>query len=128
MYVDKKLKGIKIVQSLSRLNRTREGKTDTLVVDFKNTADEIEEGYAKYDKCTSLIDKTTSDYIFKLFAEIIGLGIITQKDLDDFAQIFFGSGSGQAKLYAAVDPIIQRFNDADEQDQDKLLKLSLIHI
>ena len=67
MYVDKKLKGIKIVQSLSRLNRTREGKTDTLVVDFKNTADEIEEGYSKYYKGTSLIDKTTSDYIFKLF-------------------------------------------------------------
>jgi len=128
MYVDKKLKGIKIVQSLSRLNRTRDGKTDTLVVDFKNTADEIEEGYAKYYKGTSLIDKTTSDYIFKLFAEIMGLDIITQKDLDGFAQIFFGSGSGQGKLYAAVDGVIQRFNDADERDQDKLVKLLKIYI
>ena len=54
--------------------------------------------------------------------------LVTQKDLDDFAQIFFGSGSGQAKLYAAVDPVIQRFNDADEQDQDKLLKLLKIYI
>ncbi len=128
MYVDKKLKGIKIVQSLSRLNRTRKGKTDTLVVDFKNTVDEIEEGYAKYYSGTSLIDKTTSDYIFKLFTEIIELGIITQKDLDYFAQVFFDSSSGQGKLYAAVDGAIQRFDDADEQDQDKLLKLLKIYI
>ena len=34
MFVDKKLKGIKAVQTLSRLNRTCKGKDDTLVIDF----------------------------------------------------------------------------------------------
>lgn len=38
MFVDKKLKDVKAVQTLSRLNRTCPGKTDTFVLDFVNTA------------------------------------------------------------------------------------------
>ncbi len=37
MFVDKKLSGIKAVQTLSRLNRTMEGKEETFVLDFVNT-------------------------------------------------------------------------------------------
>jgi type I restriction enzyme R subunit len=36
MYVDKKLSGVKAVQTLSRLNRTYPGKEDTFVLDFAN--------------------------------------------------------------------------------------------
>lgn len=41
MTVDKKLKGVKAVQTLSRLNRTHPGKADTFVLDFINTQEEI---------------------------------------------------------------------------------------
>ena len=41
MYVDKKLSGVKAVQTLSRLNRTCQGKEDTFVLDFVNNRDEI---------------------------------------------------------------------------------------
>jgi type I restriction enzyme R subunit len=41
MYVDKKLAGVKAVQTLSRLNRTHPGKTDTFVLDFANRAEDI---------------------------------------------------------------------------------------
>ena len=43
MIVDKKLKGVKAVQTLSRLNRTCPGKTDTFVLDFVNKAEDIRE-------------------------------------------------------------------------------------
>jgi type I restriction enzyme R subunit len=36
MYVDKKLSGVKAVQTLSRLNRMHPGKEDTFVLDFAN--------------------------------------------------------------------------------------------
>ncbi len=36
MYVDKKLSGVQCVQTLSRLNRTKSGKTDTFILDFVN--------------------------------------------------------------------------------------------
>ena len=128
MYVDKKLKGIKIIQSLSRLNRTAEsyGKTDTFVMDFHNTVDEIKAGYAPYYKGATLIDKTTSDIVENLFNEILIFDIIKQYDLDEFAQIFFkkfGESNDHAMLYAKIDTIRQRFEDADEQTQHKIVSL-----
>ncbi|MEC1906639.1 hypothetical protein ACFU2N_12225 [Bacillus velezensis] len=41
MFVDKKLHGVKAVQTLSRLNRTMQGKKDTFILDFVNTEEEI---------------------------------------------------------------------------------------
>jgi type I restriction enzyme R subunit len=41
MYVDKVLSDVKAVQTLSRLNRSCEGKTDTFVLDFVNSDNEI---------------------------------------------------------------------------------------
>ena len=128
MYVDKKLKGIKIIQSLSRLNRTAPeyGKTDTFVMDFQNTVDEIKAGYAQYYKGATLIDKTTSDVIENLFNEILSFDIIKQHDLDEFAQIIFKKfkeTNDDGMLHAKINPIRQRFNDADEQTQRKIVSL-----
>ena len=46
--MDKKLKGIKAVQTLSRLNRTYNGKDDTLVIDFVNEASDIQEAFKPF--------------------------------------------------------------------------------
>lgn len=48
MFVDKKLTGVKAVQTLSRLNRTMSGKEDTFVLDFVNTAEEIQKAFQPY--------------------------------------------------------------------------------
>ena len=41
MYIDKKLSGIKVVQTLSRINRTFPNKTDTFIIDFQNKIEDI---------------------------------------------------------------------------------------
>lgn len=46
MYIDKKLKGPKAVQTLSRANRTYPGKNDTFILDFVNNAEDIKDAYA----------------------------------------------------------------------------------
>ncbi|MDA8034362.1 MAG: type I restriction endonuclease subunit R, partial [Actinomycetota bacterium] len=48
MYVDKVLVGLNAVQTLSRLNRTCDGKTDTFVLDFRNDAEDIVEAFEPY--------------------------------------------------------------------------------
>jgi len=49
MYVDKKLEGVKAVQTLSRLNRTIPGlKIDTFVLDFANNATDIQEAFEPF--------------------------------------------------------------------------------
>src|SRR5437764_4539733 len=49
MYVDKKLGGVNAVQTLSRLNRTYPGKNETMVLDFVNEAEEIQQAFAPYN-------------------------------------------------------------------------------
>ena len=54
MYVDKRLDGLQCVQSLSRLNRVAPGKTDTLVLDFVNEPDQVQEAFQQYYQTTTL--------------------------------------------------------------------------
>jgi type I restriction enzyme, R subunit len=47
-YVDKTLRGLQCVQTLSRLNRTTTSKSDTFVMDFVNTSNDILESFQRY--------------------------------------------------------------------------------
>ena len=56
----------------------------------------------------------------------MSFGIIKQYDLDEFAQIFFKKfeeSNDHAMMYAKIEPILQRFKDADEQTQHKIVSL-----
>lgn len=48
LFLDKPVKGINAVQTLSRLNRTHEGKEDTLIVDFTNSYEEIAKAFGQF--------------------------------------------------------------------------------
>jgi type I restriction enzyme R subunit len=124
MYVDRKLRGIKVVQTLSRLNRTHPGKTDTFVIDFQNMVSEITNEFEPFYKTTVLIDKTNPTYLFNLYSEIIHYDIIRERELEIFAAIFFKPRSIHAtsdlgKLNAVIDPVLDRFYSVKEMDQDK---------
>ena len=49
MYLDKKISGVEVVQTLSRLNRTYPGKDKTFVIDFVNDPKTILSEFKKYD-------------------------------------------------------------------------------
>jgi type I restriction enzyme R subunit len=57
MYVDKILTDIKAVQTLSRLNRAKEGKFDTFVLDFANEAEDIGEAFSRYYRTTNSLTR-----------------------------------------------------------------------
>ena len=59
MYVDKKLDGVKTVQTLSRLNRTYSNK-NTFILDFQNSTENIQEAYKPYFETTN-INKITDE-------------------------------------------------------------------
>jgi type I restriction enzyme, R subunit len=130
MYVDKKLHGIKAVQTLSRLNRINSGKTNTFVIDFKNDVDEIYKSFKPYYEQTTLVDKTDQAFIETLYTMIMEFDIITLEDLNNFAEIFFKPKSKQTeadlgRLYATTRPISNKFEDTDEKIQENFrLKIS----
>jgi type I restriction enzyme R subunit len=59
MYVDKKLSGVRAVQTLSRLNRIYPGKDDTFVLDFVNEAQEIQQAFQSFNEGTTLEEATS---------------------------------------------------------------------
>ena len=66
MYVDKRLAGLQCVQTLSRLNRVAIGKTDTLVLDFVNEPEQVQEAFQQYYQTTGLAEETDPNRLYDL--------------------------------------------------------------
>ena len=124
MYVDKKLSGVKAVQTLSRLNRTYPGKEDTFVLDFANEAQEIIDAFQPYYQQTILTTTTNPNRLYDLQNRIDSFQIISTSEVDAFANVFFKptettSKQDHSRLNALVDPACDRFNKLEEDQQDE---------
>ena len=125
MYVDKKLSGVKAVQTLSRLNRTTAGKEDTFVLDFVNEREVIFKSFQPYYEVTTVAERTDPNHLYDLKNEIEKSQIIWQYDVDQFVAIYFTSiktfnVKNQAKLNACIDPAVERFNTLPEEARDDI--------
>ncbi|NJI16929.1 DUF1731 domain-containing protein, partial [Staphylococcus agnetis] len=79
--VDKRLRGVKAVQTLSRLNRTMPGKTDTFVLDFVNTAEEIYEAFQPFYEATSLKEEININLIYDTQSKLRKFHIYNDDDI-----------------------------------------------
>lgn len=118
MYVDKPLSGVLAVQTLSRLNRARPGKTDTAVLDFANTADEIRAAFEPYYRATILVGATDPDKLHDLQRELTRAGLYSDEDVDRFVALFLDANVDRSQL----DPILDRcaaeyMEQMDEDEQ-----------
>jgi type I restriction enzyme R subunit len=123
MYVDKKLSGVKAVQTLSRLNRICPGKEETFVLDFANEEQEIIDAFQPYYEQTILAATTNPNRLYDLKNRIDGFQLIWTSEVDTFARIFFKptertSRQDHARLNALIDPACDRFKGLDEEQQD----------
>jgi type I restriction enzyme R subunit len=114
MYVDKKLSGVKAVQTLSRLNRMHAGKEDTFVLDFANDSETILESFQPYYELTSIKENSDPNHLYDLKAQIENSKIIWESEVDNFCNVFFKSAktlsvNEQSKLNAYIDPAVERF-------------------
>lgn len=126
MYVDKKLSGVKAVQTLSRLNRTYPGKEDTFVLDFANDRQTIIDSFQPYYELTAMTETTDPNHLYDLKAKIDATHIYYQSEVDAFARVFYKPGrpsvKDQGRLYAFIDPAVDRFNTLQEEPQDEFKK------
>jgi type I restriction enzyme R subunit len=98
MYVDKKLGGVNAVQTLSRLNRTVRGKSETIVLDFVNDSDEILQSFQPYYQKTFLEEGTDPNKLYDLESELEQFEVYTPTDVKDFAEVFFDPKEPLEKL------------------------------
>jgi len=122
MFVDKKLSGVKAVQTLSRLNRTARGKKDTFVLDFVNSAEDIQKSFEPYYEETVLEEETDPNVVYDLKNTLDEFRLYLQIEVDHFSKVWY-SGNAQehgdvGKLMSQVTPAIQRYAVLEPERQD----------
>ena len=124
MFVDKKLTDVKAVQTLSRLNRTMKGKTDTFVLDFVNEAKDIQASFQQFYQTTILAREIEPNELYKLKNILDESRIFRDNEIDSFAGIYYSSDeslSDLGRLSSWIKPALDRFNtkESDEKEQIK---------
>lgn len=118
MYVDKRLDGIKAVQTLSRLNRTHPGKDDTFVLDFANDVNTIREAFRPYYAQT-VAAPTDPNVLYTLARRIEDANILDAEEVArGVGAILAGGAKGNAELNAAIDPAVDRYELLNDDDQE----------
>lgn len=111
MYVDKKLGGVNAVQTLSRLNRTYPDKNETMVLDFVNEAEELQQAFAPYYEKTLLSEGTDPNLLYDLQTKLADFHFYSEAEVNRFAVLYFAAKGTQDKLYAALEPIVERYKE-----------------
>lgn len=128
MFIDKKLSGVKAVQTISRLNRIMRGKQDTFVLDFVNSAEEIRKSFEPYYEETVLEEETNPNVIYDMKNTLDEFRVYQQIEIDRFADIFYSSKEQSAgdlgKLQGTIKPALDRY-DALETERQDLFKSTL---
>ena len=119
MYVDKPLSGVHAVQTLSRLNRIHPPhKESTIVLDFANQAEHIQEAFQPYYEATLLSEGTDHNLPYFYARKLGDFHFYTQDEVDSFACAFFSEKTKQQQLYALLNPVVDRFTAATEDEQE----------
>ena len=117
MYVDKKLSGVTCVQTLSRLNRTTAGKEETFVLDFENTAEDIEKGFQPFYDRVTLSKETDANQLYNIRPDLVKFAIHVEADLEAFAKEWFGTKRSVEKLQGVVNPVAKKWQAETEEEQ-----------
>ena len=118
MYVDKKLDGVKAVQTLSRLNRTMPGKDSTFVLDFANRAEDIQEAFKPFYE-VSWTEPTDPNVLFNLRTRILDHGVIDPTEMAELVQALLASDKkAHEALYAKTDAACERYKTLADDDRE----------
>lgn len=126
MFVDKKLNGVKAVQTLSRLNRTMRGKEDTFVLDFTNTQEEIQRSFQPYYEATVLEDETDPNLIYTLKRQLDDFHVYQEREVEEFAKKFYQKTIPTLSILSPIlKPAVERYEALEDKQKDEFK--SLIH-
>lgn len=90
MYIDKKLRGVAAVQTLSRLNRIFPPyKKETFILDFKNDYEDIKSAFDKYYKDNILKEPIRPADIRVLYSAIEKYDILDDDDIEKFNEYLY---------------------------------------
>lgn len=123
MYVDKRLKDVNAVQTLSRLNRTCKYKTDTFVLDFANTDEQIKKSFQPYYETTLLEGRTDFNKVYDLRTKIQPYMLYNFNDVETYFN-FMSKHKGErqsaadlGRLSSIIKPVVDRYTDLSGEEE-----------
>ena len=119
MYVDKRLDGLQCVQTLSRLNRVATGKTDTLVLDFVNEPEQIQEAFQQYYQTTTLPKETDPNRLYDLQSLLEGFDLYEAETVDRFCDVFYDPDQPDELLQGVLDSVVEQWSALEENDREE---------
>ena len=123
LVVDKKLKDVKAVQTLCRVNRIHPDKEDTYILDFVNKPEDTQKAFERFYTETSLSEQINTDLLYQVQTDIRGYGLYDESDIEAAAEIVFTDGKGksqsnvQGKLAAVLKPAVARYNELNDDER-----------
>ena len=121
LVIDKKLKDVKAVQTICRVNRIHPDKEDTYILDFVNDPEVIRKAFSRFYTETSLSEQINTDLLYRVQKEIRGYGLYDESDIEKAAKIVFTDGKSgkdvQGQLASALKPALVRYGELDQERQ-----------
>ena len=127
MIVDKKLRGVKAVQTLSRLKPYLFGQAGYLCAGFCEHQREIKEAFQPFYKETVLDHEIDVDLIYKTQGLIHDFGVYTREDVAKVGAVRFSgrknAGSTQARITAYLKPVVDVYDSLGGQQRYEFRRL-----
>lgn len=122
MIVDKKLRGVKAVQTLSRLNRCHPDKEDTFILDFVNTQEEILEAFQPFYQETFLEQEINTDTIYKVQKMLHAYQLYDETDIGKVNEIYFDENARknnktQAAITNTLLPVQRKYEGLNQEQR-----------
>ncbi len=117
MFVDKKLSGIKAVQTLSRLNRICEGKTDTFVLDFVNKTEDIQSAFQDYYQATILTEGFDINNVYDIYSRLEAYQLADINDINGFAELYYSTSEDMGKLSSYLYKAKEKYIHLEKSDK-----------
>ncbi|MBL7066348.1 MAG: type I restriction endonuclease subunit R [Candidatus Marinimicrobia bacterium] len=118
MYVDKRLQGLQCVQTLSRLNRTMTGKTDTLVLDFVNKPEIIQDSFQPYYQGTLLVEETDPNKLYSIEQEIKKYNLFRDETVNELIEKFYDDRIPDEELQPILDYVVEDWKRLEEEERE----------
>ncbi len=122
MIVDKELRDVKAVQTLSRLNRIFPGKQDTYILDFVNPVERIKEAFQPFYQETSLEQEININLIYQTQKILRDFKVYTNEDIENISKIYFDPDNRkekttQGKISNALKSVAKRYNELNTEER-----------
>ena len=122
MIVDKELRDVKAVQTLSRVNRIYPGKEDTYILDFVNPIERIREAFQQFYQETSLDEEINFDLIYTTQKTLRSFGVYTDENIEEVSNIYFDpdvrkANKTQGKISNALKSVADKYNELNQEQR-----------